>query len=224
MLFCINCGHTLKGYDGGAIGNGFKEQDLTRIVGKLVMAKLTSRGHTVVGCTVDSATSVQEALSSIVAKANRVKADMFISLHLNAFNLLANGTEVFTMNMKEIPQARNVLNEIVKLGFVNRGIKDGKGLAVIRGTLAPAMLVEMCFIDSAKDMKLFNAEKMASAIVKGLIGEDKRVKVPPTNYIKETQILLNKLNLTDSANRKLIVDGFSGPCTREALDKLVKKI
>jgi N-acetylmuramoyl-L-alanine amidase len=32
----------------------------------------------------------------------------------------------------------------------------------------PAILIEACFIDSQKDMNLYNAEAMANAIVKGL--------------------------------------------------------
>ena len=169
MIFQINCGHCIKGFDTGAIGNGFKEQNLTRKVGNLVMAKLKYKGHTVINCTVDSAASVAEALNSICYKANMNKADIFVSIHFNASNGAGHGTEVFTFGAKEIKQARNVLNNIVSLGYTNRGIKDGSKLAVIKNTHAKSMLVEVCFIDNKEDMKLFNAEKIADAIVNGLI-------------------------------------------------------
>jgi len=169
--YVINCGHCVSGsFDFGASGNGYKEQDLTRVVGNLVMAKLKAQGHTVTNATVDSASSVINALSKICAIEKSANADMFVSIHLNAFNKSASGTEVFTYGAKEIPQARNILNNIVSMGFTNRGIKDGKGLYVVHNTKSTAMLVELCFIDS-NDMKMFNAEKMANAIVLGLTGK-----------------------------------------------------
>lgn len=169
MIYEINCGHCIKGFDTGAVGCGLKEQDLTRQVGNSVMAKLKAKGHTVINCTVDSANSVPEALNNICSKANAVKADMFVSIHFNASNCQGHGVEVFTYAAKETKQARNILNNIVALGYTNRGIKDGSKLAVIRNTKASAMLVECAFIDNVNDMKLFNAEKMADAIVKGLV-------------------------------------------------------
>lgn len=231
MIFEINCGHCVNGkFDGGAIGNGLKEQDLTRLVGNLVMAKLKANGHTVINCTVDSADSVNDALKGICAKANAVKADMFISIHFNAFNNLGHGTEVLTFGGKEIKEARNILNNIVSLGYVNRGIKDGSHLYVIKNTHATAMLVECCFIDNEVDIKLFNAEKMADAIVHGLIGEiaiikpvvtpstKPIIKVDPT--ILKLQKVCNKLGVTDSQGKSLIEDGITGAKTEAAKVKL----
>ena len=34
----------------------------------------------------------------------------------------------------------------------------------------PAMFIECCFIDSESDMARYNAEDIANAIVKGLVG------------------------------------------------------
>jgi len=172
MKYVINCGHCTKGsYDFGASGNGLKEQDITRLVGNLVINKLRSQGHVVINATVDSASSVNDALAKICAIEKSANADMFISIHLNAFNKTAHGTEVFTYGAKEVKQARNILNNIVAMGYTNRGLKDGKGLYVIHNTKAISMLVELCFIDSKEDMSKFNAEKMANAIVYGLTGQ-----------------------------------------------------
>ena len=71
-------------------------------------------------------------------------------------------------NSKAIPQAQAVCEEIAKLGFKNRGVKYRPGLYVLRHTDSPAMLIECCFVDDRDDVKLYNAEKMSSAIVKGL--------------------------------------------------------
>ena len=41
---------------------------------------------------------------------------------------------------------------------------------IFRKANAPAMLVECCFVDDKDDQKIYNAEKMANAIVKGITG------------------------------------------------------
>lgn len=233
MVFEINCGHCIQGFDTGAVGSGLREQDLTRLVGNKVIAKLQRLGHIVIDCTVDSSTSVAQALNAICAKANAAKADMFISIHFNASNGSGHGVEVFTYGGKEVPQARNILNNIVGLGYTNRGIKDGKGLAVIKNTNAPAMLIECCFIDNAGDMDRFNAEDMANAIVKGLTRQvvvsqsdpvtksaitenDSKTKV---NYILEFQ---RWWNLTSKTSKPLSEDGIMGVSTENVYVTLGK--
>jgi len=54
---------------------------------------------------------------------------------------------VFTYGGKEVPEARAVLNNIVALGFTNRGIKDGSNLYVVKHPSAVSMLIEVCFVD-----------------------------------------------------------------------------
>jgi len=241
MIYEINCGHCNQGkYDGGAIGNGYREQDLTRLVGNIVMAKLRAQGHTVINCTVDSANSVNSALNAICAKADAVKADIFVSIHLNASNSLGHGTEIFTYGAREIPQARKILNNIVAMGFTNRGIKDGSHLAVVKNTDATSMLVELCFIDNVADMQKFNDEKMADAIVLGLTGQS--VSVSDATPIKVTPIkstitvktpvvkgnanvlalqkLCNSLGIRDKNGNALICDSYTGELTRSAVEKL----
>jgi len=171
MKIGIDYGHTLKGYDTGAIGNGFKEQDITREVGKIVTSKLRALGHTVIECAIDSANSVNESLSYRVNKANSNNVDLFISLHVNAGG--GQGTEIYTYNNDIFTEAQETLKNITALGFNNRGIKDGSNLYVIRNTKAKAMLIELFFIDSI-DVELYKkvgAERLASAIVEGITGK-----------------------------------------------------
>ena len=171
MKIGIDYGHTLKGYDTGAVGNGLKEQDITRKVGKLITSKLRALGHIVIECAIDSANSVSESLSYRVNKANANNVDLFISIHVNAGG--GQGTEIYTWCGEQLPEATKVLNNITALGFNNRGIKDGSNLYVIRNTKAKAMLIELFFIDSS-DVVLYKkvgAEKIASAIVEGITGK-----------------------------------------------------
>ena len=98
---------------------------------------------------------------------------MVVSIHANAGG--GKGTEVFTYKAKEVTQARAVLNNLVALGFSNRGIKDGSGLAMVKRPKATAMLIEVCFVDTQSDVDLYNSirvEKIANAIVSGIVGEE----------------------------------------------------
>jgi N-acetylmuramoyl-L-alanine amidase len=120
-----------------------------------------------------------------------------------------------------------VLREIVALGFNSRGVKNGAHLYVIRNTSAPAILVECCFCDSRRDMDLFDPEKMANAIVKGLTGQLPKPEATPTPtpaqssaQVLELQRTLNRLRILDRNNQRLAEDGFVGPSTTSATQRL----
>lgn len=170
MKFGIDIGHNCPP-DGGAVGIR-AENHLTMSVGKLVIQKLEALGHEVVDCTPTKATSITDSLRQRVRRANTEKVALYVSIHFNAFNKKAHGAEVFAMSAIGKAYAACVLEEICKLGFFNRGVKDGSHLLVVRSTAAPAILVECCFCDSKRDMDIYNAEKMADAIVRGLVTND----------------------------------------------------
>ncbi|EPS55316.1 TPA: N-acetylmuramoyl-L-alanine amidase [Clostridium botulinum] len=182
MKIGVDCGHTMSGADYGAVGIK-AESNLTREVGTKVIAKLQALGHTVIKCYKDTCSSLNDSLSYRTNTANNNNVDLYVSIHFNCFNSSAYGTEVFTYGGKEIPQARQVLNNICSLDYTNRGLKDGSGLYVLKHTKAKAMLIECCFCDNAGDMNRYNAENMANAIVKGLVGKTTSNSTPsePTN-------------------------------------------
>ena len=132
MKILLDCGHCLSGSDTGAQGNGRKEQDCTREIGYKVKTKLEALGHTVIVCWCDSANSLMESLAYRVNTANKNGGDIFVSIHLNAGG--GYGVEVFTYGARHLLEADRVINEIVALGFENRGIKDGSGLYVIKNS------------------------------------------------------------------------------------------
>ena len=57
------------------------------------------------------------------------------------------------------------------LGYKNRGVKARPDLYVLKHTKAPALLVECCFVDDADDVRLYDPDKMAAAIVHGIAGQ-----------------------------------------------------
>ena len=165
----IDFGHGCNG-DGGAVGL-VREEDLINDVGKRLVTKLIQLGNEVIACRPSTATSTRNSLQQRCDRANNAKVDIFVSLHANAFNGKAHGTECYAMSPRGEKIARDICREISLLGFFNRGLKSGSYLYVIRNTDMPAILVEMCFIDSQRDVALFDAESMADAICLGLTGE-----------------------------------------------------
>ena len=224
MKFGIDIGHNAPP-DTGAQGIKF-EDHLTTEVGLMVMEKLKALGHTIVDCKPKKVYSVKQSLVQRVNIANSARVDIFVSIHFNAFNTRAHGTEIFATSSKGRQFAKPVLDEIVKLGYFNRGVKNGFHLYVVRNTDMPAILVECCFIDSRKDMNLYNSEAMANAIVKGLTGELPSNPVDPTpdetnnpdTSILRLQKTLNRLRITDKDENMLAEDEDLGPATKSAIE------
>lgn len=225
MKFGIDIGHNCPPDTGVA---GIKQEDvLTLDVGTQVISKLKALGHEVVECKPNHANTVRESLLKRCDTANNAKVDFYLSIHFNGFNRRVNGTEIYAISDKASKIAQPVLDEIVKLGFFNRGIKSGTHLFVLRNTQMPAILVECCFCDAQKDMNILNTEAIANAIVKGLTGE---LPSHSTNFIKDEeqnvdttalrlQKALNRLKITDKDGKTLLEDNQLGEATLSAIEK-----
>lgn len=204
MVVGVNCGHTLSGTVGsGAVGY-INENDETRNVGYLLMDYLRQKGVTVVDCTNDYASTVSEDLSKIVAKANAQPLDLFVSVHFNSGG--GRGTEVYTYNGERLLQAELVCENMTKLGFVNRGVKDGAHLYVIRHTNAKAMLVEVCFVDTRTDVDLYKsvgAEKIAQAIGAAIIGKRVEEDITVAQYEELKQLISEQSARVDALQNKI---------------------
>lgn len=172
MVIGINCGHTVSGTVGcGAVGY-IDESVEVRRVGNILMTLLSEEGYDVVSCTNDYANSTSENLSKIVSMANAQPLDLFVSIHFNSGG--GKGCEVFTYGGKRFDEAERVCENLNGLGFVNRGIKDGSNLYVVRRTNAKAMLIEVCFVDTKTDVDLYKnlgAAQIAQAICNAITGE-----------------------------------------------------
>lgn len=116
MKFGIDSGHNCPP-DTGARGIKI-EDNLTLDVGNRVISKLKALGHQVVVCRPDRASTVGESLRKRCDTANANKVDLYVSIHFNAFNRQANGTEVFAVSDRGRKFAKPILDEIVKLGFL----------------------------------------------------------------------------------------------------------
>lgn len=207
MKFASSKGHTLKGADYGA--SGIKEESiLTREVGYKVDAKLKTLGYEVIDCCIDQANSVGESLAYRVKVANNSGADFFFEIHFNCGG--GHGVEVFTYGGKEVPQARNILNNIVALGYTNRGIKDGKNLYVVKNTSMTGILIECAFVDSKEGMARFNVEDMANAIVKGLVGQT--ISTPSSKPTEEIHYVVCYNNDIDKRSALYLAEYLGCEC------------
>lgn len=178
----IHAGHNFKVPGASGI---FSETEEDRKVKDAVISKLRQLGHTVYDCTDNDGATQSQNLKNIVANCNSHSVDLDISIHFNAYNGQAHGTEVLLFgNGRHRDIGQRIVNEISALGFTNRGIKDGSNLYVVKYTNALAILIECCFCDNAEDAKLYNAESMANAIVRGITGQTAQSTQPtktPTN-------------------------------------------
>lgn len=166
----LNAGHTLSGKGSGAVGY-INESSETRKVVNLVKQYLQGKGHKVIIANVDKAESQSAYLQEVVRQANKYpKADQFVSIHFNACG--GYGSECFSWKGEKTPVAVGICEELNKLGFRNRGVKNGSSLYVIKKTIMPATLVEVCFVDSRNDYELYKklgVNKVAQAITLGIL-------------------------------------------------------
>lgn len=165
MKIVVNAGHTKTGIGTGA--NGYLNESIeTRKVAYELMKQLADTKHEVVAGVFDRSTN---NLKQAVDLANKENADLFISIHLNAGG--GQGCEVYTWQGKKTQEAVNVCANLNKLGFKNRGVKNGSNLYVIKNTKMNALLIEICFVDNKADYELFKKigyERIANAILKAL--------------------------------------------------------
>ncbi len=225
MKFGIDMGHNAPP-DVGA--SGIKQEDnLTKEVGSKVIDKLKSLGYEAINCTPTQASSVIDSVRKRVQIANSQGVQAYVSIHFNSFNRQANGTEVFAVSDAGRKLAQPVKDNLVALGFVDRGVKNGSHLYVLKNTYMPGILIECCFIDSVKDMGIYDSEKVANAIVKGLTGKDPAEEIDTTSQVSpeteedilKLQQILNTLRIPDSNGRELVEDGSVGPATESATKK-----
>ena len=173
-LIVIDPGH--GGADSGAIGNGILEKDLNLDIAKRlkdlfagsnVRVYLTRSDDSYVG------------LGERTAVANVLNADLFLSIHHNAYYSSFNGTETFHFTY---PEANNGItadvyagilqkHQIADLGLFDRGVKKNT-FSVLKYTDMPSALVEIGFITNLNDVvKLKDPafrHKAANALYKAL--------------------------------------------------------
>ena len=167
MNIYLNPGHD-RTLDSGAVNRNLnlRECDLAYELAQLVKTYLERHGmHVVIGQNDD--------LYLICDEANGWVADYFISIHFNAFNKRATGTETLVSGSRDSLLLVHSIQANLKavLCLPDRGIKERPGMFVLRNTAMPAVLVEVCFLDNDYDVKRYfdKKDEVARAIATGIV-------------------------------------------------------
>ena len=160
----IDQGHNPSGFNTGAEGNGYYEQDLTYEIGQRLNTLLSRNPEFETRLSRPTATTIlgNNNSTSLVARVNEANswgADIFLSLHNNAAtNPNASGNEALVYSPQStVAKAlgENILEQLtLTTGLKNRGIVYRPGLYVLKKTTMPAVLVEMGFITNSYDADL----------------------------------------------------------------------
>lgn|GEM_PF-1962064 len=184
-LIYIDPGH--GGSDPGAIGvGGLRESDVVLGIALKLNSLLTKGGFRT---TMSRDSDVFIDLVTRSQEANNAGADVFISIHTNAFGTpTPKGTEIWyypngykgdTRDNKTFAQIihDNLMKEI---NTVDRGLKEGPNLSVLNKTKMPAILIETAFITNPDDAALLQDDafqwKVAQGIYNGIVEYFKKLK------------------------------------------------
>lgn len=180
----------------------------------------------------DTSSSSTQNLVNIVNWHNGFNDGVDVSIHFNAYAHVDKpmGTEVCYYSNSSLATA--VSKGIATAGgFIDRGAKQRTGLYFLKHTNKPAILIEVCFVDSVADVNLYKAnfENICQAIAKSLIGQISTsvpstpvnntpvATAPPTptvskptgdDWVKRLQSECNKQGFSNQ-----VVDGIAGPNT-----------
>lgn len=120
-------------------------------------------------------TKKQVDLNYRIDMANEAKADVFVSLHVNATaNSQKSGAETF-YHADSAPGKRLaelIQQELIKIPGMNRRIAKPGDFYVVRNTSMPAVIVEVGYLSSPKERKKLQQswyqEQLSRAIAKGI--------------------------------------------------------
>jgi N-acetylmuramoyl-L-alanine amidase len=177
--FVLSSGHGK--YVRGAKGY-LDEVDEARLVVEQAAKVLREIGEEVVTFHDDTSRSQSENLNTIVNFHNKQTRDYDISVHFNAYQTTSapRGCEVLYVSQKDL--SAKVSAAIAKAGsFINRGPKYRNDLTFLNKTNKPAILIEVCFVDSLADADLYcnRFDAICIAIAESLSGKAISEPRPP---------------------------------------------
>ena len=153
--------------------------------------------------------------SYLVSKHNASVREVDVSVHFNAYATTSSpvGTEV--LHLTE-PNAAATLSKAIADagGFKNRGAKKRTNLSFLNNTAKPALLIEVCFVDSKADADLYkkNFDKICRAIAETLTGKKipaasstptpapSTPSAPSSTAVGTLEVLCDSLNVRQSAS------------------------
>lgn len=171
MKIMIDAGHGPETPGKRSPDGRLREFHFNSAVAEEVKKRLFLDGHTVF---FSHQANVDVPLHERVSLANRLKVDLFVSIHANAmgqtFNS-ANGLETFTYTQPQTATrqlAQIVQNSLVlATGRKDRGVKQAD-FAVLRDTHMPAILVECGFMTHKQEVELLKSAVYRKRCAQGI--------------------------------------------------------
>lgn len=171
MTIILDPGHGLDNrkagvFDPGAVSNGVREADIVMDWANEIRAFIRCGGYKVIRTRINNQDPAPIGERAGIAK--DYDGDIMLSIHCNAYDGKANGTETFYRGPSQKAKAEAINNAVVEaLGTKNRGVKNERDsqhsrLAVM--AFQPCFLIELGFIDNPEDRaKLLDPELRAKA-------------------------------------------------------------
>ncbi len=148
-VICVDAGH--GGHSTGALGqNGLKEKEACLAMTAELARALQECGATVIAPRMDD---TYVSLDERIDYANSQGADLFISIHCNAMPVpnSVSGTETYYYTPQSLALARAIHPHVVGVVADRDGGIRRRAFAVIRRTSMPSVLLEIAYINHARD-------------------------------------------------------------------------
>jgi N-acetylmuramoyl-L-alanine amidase len=167
----ISAGHSAKCR--GAVGIIDEYDENVRVV-MAVEQMLRERGVTVKKFIDTTSTTSNENLNKIVDYHNAQTRSLDVSIHFNANADTAKPVGTECLYVTQLDLADDITEAIATAsGLIDRGPKKRTDLFFLNETDMPAILIEVCFVDSSADVEIYreNFEQICDAIADVLGGE-----------------------------------------------------
>jgi N-acetylmuramoyl-L-alanine amidase len=187
------------------------EVDEARKVVEHLADELTARGVHVDVFNDDTSKDQNTNLHTIVNAHNSHTRNLDLSIHFNAYEQVSKPMGCEVLYVSQAALAGEISAAIARCGFINRGAKKRTDLYFLNNTEMPAVLLEVCFVDSEADAKLYHEQfhNIVSAIADVLGGKLDSGTVPPpvtTEPAPPTQVL-PRIDIEVSGEVLIFVNG-----------------
>lgn len=174
MRLAISSGHSHR--DPGAVGIFREREENVRVADEITRLVNLMQGHSAVVYHDNVSRNSRENVNGTAAWHNQQQRDWDVQIHFNsvAGGIMdrAIGTETLYRTPGNLIRARNVSAAIARGGgFIDRGPKQRTNLGFLNQTRQPALLPEICFVNSRADERLFrqNFSAICEALARALV-------------------------------------------------------
>ncbi|MDM5212641.1 N-acetylmuramoyl-L-alanine amidase [Peribacillus sp. NJ4] len=149
----------------------------------------------------DTSKTQRDNINTIVKYHNSKSRDIDVSVHFNAGTNEIGGTEILYYGDGNKALAAKVSKAIAEaLGIKDRGAKKRTDLGFLKGTAKPAILIEVCFVDTKTNADAYNKsfDDCCKAIAETL--SDKKLKEEARPFQKKS--VLHKVQVGAFSDEK----------------------